>query len=53
MLSAGPRVFQAAAGILHDGARRSAMERAMAKLGVRDAAERIYETVQAVMNGGK
>ena len=29
------------------------MEQAMAELGVRDAAERIYETVQAVMNGEK
>ena len=29
------------------------MEQAMTALGVRDAAERIYETVQAVMNGGK
>ena len=42
-----------AAGILHDDARRRAMEQAMTALGVRDAAERIYETVQAVMNGGK
>ena len=41
------------AGILHDDARRRAMEQAMTALGVRDAAERIYETVQAVMNGGK
>ena len=51
--SSGQALFQAAAGILHDGARRTAMERAMAELGVRDAAERIYETVQAVMNGEK
>ena len=51
--SSGQALFQAAAGILHDDARRSAMERAMAELGVRDAAERIYETVQAVMNGEK
>ena len=29
------------------------MEQAMTALGVRDAAERICETVQAVVNGGK
>ena len=51
--SSGQALFQAAAGILHDDARRRAMEQAMTALGVRDAAERIYETVQAVMNGGK
>ena len=51
--SSGQALFQAAAGILHDDARRKAMEQAMTALGVRDAAERIYETVQAVMNGGK
>ena len=51
--SSGQALFQAAARILHDDARRRAMEQAMTALGVRDAAERIYETVQAVMNGGK
>lgn len=51
--SSGQALFQAAAGILHDVARRRGMEQAMTRWGVRDAAERIYETVQAVMNGGK
>ena len=49
--SSGQALFQAAAGILHDENRRAAMAQAMAELGVRDAAERIYETVQEVMNG--
>ncbi len=44
----GQALFQAACGILHDGTRRSAMERAMAELGIRDAAERIYETIVGV-----
>lgn len=51
--SSGQALFQAAAGILHDDARRRAMEQAMTVLGVRDAAERIYETVQAVMERRK
>ena len=41
----GQALFQAACGILHDEARLRAMEEAMASLGVRDAAERIYRTV--------
>ena len=44
----GQALFQAACGILHDETRRSAMERAMAELGIRDAAERIYETIVGV-----
>ena len=46
--SSGQALFQAACGILHNGARRESMERAMAGLGIRDAAERIYETVLQV-----
>lgn len=41
----GQALFQAACGILHDGARRAEMEKAMASLGIRDATERIYQTV--------
>lgn len=41
----GQALFQAACGILHDEARLRAMEEAMTHLGIRDAAERIYQTV--------
>ena len=41
----GQALFQAACAILHDEARRGKMEEAMAALGIRDAAERIYQTV--------
>ena len=41
----GQALFQAVCGILHDGARRASMERAMSALGIRDATERIYQTV--------
>lgn len=41
----GQALFQAACGILHDGARRTEMEKAMASLGILDATERIYQTV--------
>lgn len=43
--ASGQTLFQTACGILHDGDRRSAMERAMASLGIRDATERIYRTI--------
>lgn len=43
--SSGQALFQTACGILHDEVRRTGMERAMAALGIRDAAERIYQTV--------
>ena len=41
----GQALFQAACGILRDEERLRAMEEAMAALGIRDAAERIYRTV--------
>ena len=41
----GQALFQAACGILRDEERLRAMEEAMASLGIRDAAERIYQTV--------
>ena len=41
----GQAMFQAACGILHDEERRKQMETAMASLGIRDATERIYQTV--------
>ena len=43
--ASGQTLFQTACGILHDGDRRSTMERAMASLGIRDATERIYRTI--------
>lgn len=44
----GQALFQAACGILHDEARLRSMEAAMAALGIRDAAERIYQTVREI-----
>ena len=44
----GQALFQAACGILHDPSRLQAMETAMSALGIRDAAERIYQTVQEI-----
>ena len=44
----GQALFQAACGILHDGARRAEMERAMASLGIRDAGERIWQAVLGI-----
>lgn len=41
----GQSLFQAACGILRDSSRLEGMERAMAALGIRDAGERIWETV--------
>jgi len=41
----GQALFQAACGILRSEDRLRSMEKAMASLGVRDAAERIYQTV--------
>ena len=43
--SSGPLLFQTVCGILHDETRRAAMAEAMGALGIRDAAERIYQTV--------
>lgn len=45
MECSGQALFQAACGILHDAGRLRSMEEAMASLGIRDAAERIYQTV--------
>ncbi len=45
----GQTLFQAASGILRDTARREAMETAMSALGVRNAAERIYQTVLEIL----
>jgi UDP-N-acetylglucosamine--N-acetylmuramyl-(pentapeptide) pyrophosphoryl-undecaprenol N-acetylglucosamine transferase len=41
----GQLLFQAACGILHSETRRQEMEKAMGSLGIRDATERIYQTV--------
>ena len=43
--SSGQTLFQAACGIVHDEEQRKAMEKAMASLGIRDATERIYQTI--------
>ena len=43
--SSGQVLFQTACTILHDREKLAAMERSMAKLGIRDATERIYETI--------
>ena len=45
--SSGKKLFTEACGILHDPARRGQMAQNMAKLGIPDAAERIYQTVLA------
>ena len=41
----GKRLFTAAANILHDSEKQAEMAKNMASLGVRDATERIYDTV--------
>ena len=41
----GQALFRAACGILRDEGRRAEMEQAMSALGIRDATERIYQTV--------
>ena len=46
--SSGQELFRAACGILHDAARQAEMETAMASLGIRDATERIYQTIQEI-----
>jgi UDP-N-acetylglucosamine--N-acetylmuramyl-(pentapeptide) pyrophosphoryl-undecaprenol N-acetylglucosamine transferase len=45
----GKQLFAAASGVLRDGEKREAMERSMASLGVKDATERIYETVTSLL----
>lgn len=45
----GKQLFTAAAGILHDDAKRAEMAKNMASLGVRDATQRIYETVVSLV----
>ncbi|MBQ9459260.1 MAG: UDP-N-acetylglucosamine--N-acetylmuramyl-(pentapeptide) pyrophosphoryl-undecaprenol N-acetylglucosamine transferase [Oscillospiraceae bacterium] len=44
----GKQLFAAASEILHNEPKRESMERCMASLGVRDATERIYETVMSL-----
>ena len=43
--SSGQKLFQAACGILHNREKRASMEKAMTSLGIRDAAERIYQVI--------
>ena len=45
----GKKLFTAAAGILKNPQKREEMEKASLALGVRDATERIYETVMALL----
>ena len=47
--SSGEKLFRAAADILGDDARRAAMAKGMASLGISDATERIYETVMSLV----
>jgi len=46
--STGQELFRLSTSILRDPARREAMAAAMASLGIRDATERIYRTVQEI-----
>ena len=46
--SSGQVLFQTACGILRDEARLADMERSMAALGIRDATERIYQTIAEI-----
>jgi len=43
--SSGQTMFQMACAILRDTAKREEMEKAMTSLGIRDATERIYQTI--------
>jgi len=43
--SSGMTMFQTACSILHDGQLRREMEKNMASIGIRDATERIYQTI--------
>lgn len=43
--SSAQTLFQSACAILHDGPKRTSMEKAMASLGIPDATERIYRTI--------
>ena len=45
----GKRLFTEAAALLRDETRLAAMHEASLRLGVRDATERIYETVMALV----
>lgn len=45
----GSALYDAAAAILSDSAKREEMEKAMLSLGIPDATERIYETVMALV----
>ena len=45
----GQALFQAASGILRDEERRAEMERSMLSLGIRDAGERIWQTVLEII----
>lgn len=47
--SSGQELFRAACAIVRDNTRRENMEQAMEKLGIRDATERIYATVQNLL----
>ena len=49
--SSGQELYRLSCSILHDSARRQAMAAAMASLGIRDATERIYQTVLEVCAG--
>ncbi len=48
----GQKLFQAASAILRDNKRRDTMEKSMAALGIRDATDRILETVMELLPQG-
>ena len=45
----GEALYDAASAILGDAAKRGAMSRGMAELGIRDATERLYATVMELL----
>ena len=49
---AGEYLFRTACEILQDDTKRMRMETAMASLGIRDATERIYQTILEITEKG-
>ena len=47
--ASGEALYRAAAGILRDPQRQADMSRGMAELGIRDATQRLYDTVMSIL----
>ena len=47
--ASGEALYRAAAGILRDPRRQADMSRGMAELGIRDATQRLYDTVMSIL----